>query len=211
MRLLLVAAMLCFAGCSKTALRSTHDGQAPDSPTDAAQPTGDTRASDGQGPADAFPVDLNSAPDVIRPDEATAGCTSLPVTWLDEPSAIVCPPSAATSACAANDVGAVVARSSECLSSWGLIPFQCIMWPSLDDAQEFVVLKVEDCNGTIQVMSLLACADHIQIEYYELGTCSSCNGQRSYLRVLVLPRDARPVIAVSLGGIFPPCLPPGMP
>ena len=211
MRLLLVAAMVCFAGCSKTALRSTHDAQTPDSPTDAAQPTGDTRARDGQGPADVFAGDLNSAPDVIRPDEASAGCTSLPVTWLDEPSAIVCPPSAATSACAANDVGAVVARSSECLSSWGLIPVQCIMWPSLDDAQELVVLKVEDCSENILVTSLLACADHIQIEYYDMGTCSSCDGKRSNLRVLVLPRDPRPVIAVSSGIIFPPCLPPGMP
>ena len=193
MRLLFVAALVAFAGCSKSAMRSAqgHDAQAPDSGT------GETQPSDSLGPAD-----------VVAGDSPIAGCTSLPVTWLDEPSPIVCPPDATTSACAGNDVGAVVARSFECISSWGAIPYQCKMWPSLDDSQEFVVLKVDYCAYGIDVQSLQACADHIQIEYYQRDMCSSCDGKRSSLRVLILPRDPRPVIAVSLGTIVPPCLPP---
>jgi hypothetical protein len=82
------------------------------------------------------------------------------------------------------------------------------MWPRLEDTQELVVLRVEDCSFNVNIESLLACPDSIQIEYVEQGTCSTCNSTRSSFRVLVLPRDPRPVVAVSRGTIIPPCLPP---
>jgi hypothetical protein len=206
MHLLFVAAILAFAGCSTSAMRSNqgHDAQAPDTSTS------DAWSRDSWVAADVFAGEVASAAGEAA---AVTGCTSLPVTWLDEPSPMVCSPSASPTACAGNDVGAVVARSSECVQAWawGLIPDQCLLWPSLDNAQEFVVLKVDDCSYRINVLTLQACADHIQIEHQQYGTCSACDGTRSDLRVLILPRDARPVVAVSKGIIMPPCLPPPPP
>ena len=203
MRLLLLAAVLCLTGCSKTAMRSAqiHDAQV----TDKAPP--DVQSGDDLKPTDLTEDDHENtlAPDA---NASVAACSSLPVTWLQEPALNVCPPSATDSACAGNDVGAVVARSTQCVDSWATVPYQCAGWPSLDDSQEFVVLEAEDCSYKIYVQTLQACADHIQIEYRQNGTCSPCDGQHSPLRVLVLPRDPRPVVAVSLGIIQPPCLPP---
>jgi hypothetical protein len=199
MRLLFLAVVLAAAGCSKSAMSTTQlrDAQAPDASA------GDTRSNGSLLPADVFAGDVANA----AVGDA-AGCLSLPVTWLDEPSPMVCPPSATTSACAGNDVGAVVARSTECIDSWGEIPYQCAGWPSPDNAQEFVVLRVDDCSYRVDILTLQACADHIQVAYQQYGTCSLCEGKRSTLRVLILPRDPRPVVAVSTGIIMPPCLPP---
>jgi len=69
--------------------------------------------------------------------------------------------------------------------------------------QEFVVLTVDDCSHNVTIESLEPCADSIQIEDRVQGTCSSCDGKRSNLRVLVLPRDAHTVVAVSQGSSCP--------
>ena len=70
------------------------------------------------------------------------------------------------------------------------------------------MLTVDDCSYDVTIERLEACADSIQIEYRFQGTCSACDGKRSNLRVLVLPRDSRPVVAVSLGTLFGPCFSP---
>ena len=78
----------------------------------------------------------------------------------------------------------------------------------MGDGQEFVVLTVDDCSNDVIIERVEACAESIQIEYRVLGTCWSCDGKRSNFRVLVLPRDARPVVATSRGIVIPPCILP---
>lgn len=152
-----------------------------------------------------------AGPDADPHDVGLAGCTPLPVEWLEEPRPNACHPIPNPACYPAIDVGAIVARYGACLVSWGVPPFQCAVWPSLGDGQEFVVLTVEDCSYNVSIESLESCADRIQVKYLVQGTCSSCDGKRSKYRVLVLPRDARPVVAVSQGIVMPPCLPPSLP
>jgi hypothetical protein len=149
-----------------------------------------------------------SIPDADLGDVVLAGCTPLPVVWLEEPPSNTCHP-VSNSACYPEvDVGAMVARYNACLMSWAMTSPQCAAWPTLGDGQEFVVLTVEDCGYGVTIESLEVCADSIQVKYLVQGTCSSCDGKRSNFRVLVLPRDARPVVAVSQGTVMPPCPPP---
>jgi hypothetical protein len=152
-----------------------------------------------------------SVPDADLPDAANADCTPLPVEWAKEPSPDACRPISNTACIPEIDVGATVARENACLVSWGVPPSKCAGWPRLSDGQEFVVLTVDDCSYNVTIESLEACADSIQIEYRVQGTCTSCEGQRSNFRVLVLPRDSRPVVAVSQGIVMPPCPPPPPP
>jgi hypothetical protein len=240
MRSFLVVAFFAVVGCSKSAMQSGkgYDAQVSDSPTADVRPgdlptledVSDGHLDDAMTP-DAVPQDERRPdallPDVALPDaalrdaampdaalrdRADIGCTTLPVAWLDEPSTIVCPPTSSPAQCSGDiDKGAVVARSFECVYAWGLVEFSCAMWPRLDDTQEFVVLEVDDCSYGMTIQRLEACADSIQIEYLQGGTCWSCDGKRSSLRVLFLPRDPRPVVAISQGTIFPPCLPPDLP
>jgi hypothetical protein len=160
----------------------------------------------GSGGASSTPD--GSVPDADLHDVVLAGCTPLPVEWLEEPTPYACHPISNSACYPAIDVGAMVARYNACLVSWGATPLQCAGWSSLADGQEFVVLTVEDCGYDVTIESLEACADSIQVKYLLQGTCSSCDGKRSNFRVLVLPRDARPVVAVSQGTVMPPCPPP---
>ena len=152
-----------------------------------------------------------SVPDRAFHDELPSGCTQLPIEWAEEPSPAVCRPISNTACYPEIDTGVIVARYNSCLVSWGSSPIQCSGWTTLGDGQEFVVLTVDDCSYDVTIESLEACADSIQIEYRVQGTCSSCDGNRSNFRVLVLPRDARPVVAVSRGIVMPPCPPPPPP
>ena len=163
--------------------------------------------------ADAAPdVGFGTAvPDADRRDTVPLDCTPLPVEWAKEPSPDTCMPITNTACYPEIDAGVTVARSNSCLVSWGSPPFQCSMWPTLGDGQEFVVLTVDNCSYNVTIESLGAGADSIQIKYLVQGTCSSCDGKRSNFRVLVLPRDSRPVVAVSQGIIMPPCPPPPPP
>ena len=156
-------------------------------------------------------VDVATLPDAYIPDAVPVDCTSLPVEWAKEPSPDACRPISNTACYPEIDTGVVVSRYNSCLVSWGAPPFQCTAWPTLGDGQELVVLTVDDCSYDVTIESLEACADSIQIEYRVQGTCSSCDGKRSNLRVLVMPRDARPVVAVSQGIVMPPCPPPPPP
>jgi hypothetical protein len=164
-------------------------------------------ALDGAAVSDAGLHDT-AVPDTDVHDVVLAGCTSLPVEWSEEIHPYACPPIANRACDPAMDVGATVARYNACLVSWGSVLFQCVGWPTLKDGQEFVVLTVEDCSYDVTIESLESCADSIQVEYLVQGTCSPCDGKRSNFRVLVLPRDARPVVAVSRGTVMPPCPPP---
>ena len=150
-------------------------------------------------------------PDAGLHDVVFSGCTPLAVEWLKEQVPSVCRPISNTACYPEIDSGVIVARYNSCLVSWGSPPVQCAGWPTLGDGQEFVVLTVDDCSYDVTIESMEACADSIQIEYRVQGSCSSCDGKRSNLRVLVLPRDARPVVAVSQGIVMPPCPPPPPP
>jgi hypothetical protein len=133
-----------------------------------------------------------------------SGCTPLAVEWLKEQGPSVCSPISNTACYPEIDTGVILARYNACLVSWGSSPFQCSGWPTLGDGQQFVVLTVDDCSYDVTIENLEACADSIQIAYRVQGTCSSCDGKRSNFRVLVLPRDVRPVVAVSRGIVMPP-------
>lgn len=163
--------------------------------------------------ADAAPdVAFGAAiPDAGRRDAVHTDCTPLPVEWAKEPSPDGCPPISNTACYPEIDTGVAVARSNACLVSWGVPPAKCAGWPRLSDGQEFVVLTVDDCSYNVTIESLESCVDSIQIDYRVQGTCTSCDGKRSNFRVLVLPRDSRPVVAVSQGIVMPPCPPPPPP
>ena len=156
-------------------------------------------------------VESAAVSDADLHDAVHADCTQLPVEWAEEPSPDACRPITNPACYPEIDTGVIVARYGSCLASWGAPPFQCVGWPTLGDGQEFVILTVDDCSYNVTVESLEACADGIQIKYLVQGTCSSCDGTRSNLRVLVLPRDSHPVVAVSQGIIMPPCPPPPPP
>ena len=72
--------------------------------------------------------------------------------------------------------------------------------------EEFVVLKLPDCEDSISIEAALACDDHIEIRYIIHGACTACAGSRSNMRVFSLPLDPRPVIATGRTEI-PPCIP----
>ena len=152
-------------------------------------------------------VVLDAAPH----DAVPAGCTPLPVEWANEPSPDTCIPIPNTACYPEIDTGVTVARYPACLTSWGAPPSECAPWPALIEGQEFVVLTLDDCSYNVNIESLELCGDSIQIKYYAQGTCSSCDGKRSHFRVLVLPRDSRPVVAVSKPTAMPPCPPPLLP
>ena len=197
--------LLLLIGCSQNHLDvgQRRDGQTP-SPTDDA--AADVLAATGQLDG----VDRSPGSDGLDgflAADGSSSCTPLAATALPDPSVTACPATEATAACAASDVGAVVARSEECIGSWGAIPFQCSYWPIPPAGQEFVVLTVSDCSFGIYIESVLACADHIEIDYIESGTCSACDGMHSTMRMFSLPLDVRPVIAS--GRIeMPPCILP---
>jgi hypothetical protein len=202
MRGFMLAAFLTFVGCSRSHLVAGQhrDGQAPppadDAAADALPATGQIDATDRMPAADSFPA---------ADDSST--CTPLQATALADPDYGACPATADTAACVASDIGAGVARSADCIASWGAIPFQCSNWPVLPAGQEFVVLTVSDCSFTIFIESAVACADHIEISYIEEGHCTSCDSMHSTMRAFSLPLDSRPVIA-SGRSIMPPCIPP---
>ena len=135
-------------------------------------------------------------------------CTPLPVEWANEPSPDTCIPIPNTACYPEIDTGATVARYPACLASWGTPPFKCAPWPTLGDGQEFVVLTVDDCSYNVNIESLEACPDSIEIKYFVNYTCAVCDAKRSNFRVLVLPRDSRPVVAISQGTFFGPCFSP---
>jgi len=149
-----------------------------------------------------------AVPDANVPDAIHASCAPLPVEWAQEPAPGTCPPIPNPACYPEIDTGVTVARYNACLVSWSVPPSKCTGWPTLGDGQEFVILEMDDCSYNVNIESLESCADHIQINYLINYTCSTCDGKRSNLRVLVLPRDSRPVVAVSQGTFFGPCFSP---
>ena len=203
-----VVAILCLSCGFRTALNDTRarDGGMPVPTADAA--IADAALADTLNSVDA---DRGLADRGIPADASVVGdgpgtCSPLPVTWLPEPAYAACPASSAFAACAANDVGAVVARSAACVDAWSAIPFQCVGWPSLKATEEFVVLTVPDCMGSVWIEAASACEDHIEIRYVIMGTCGPCDGTRSTMRAFSLPLDPRPIVATGRFE-FPPCLP----
>jgi hypothetical protein len=130
-----------------------------------------------------------------RIGDAREHCVLLQASPRPEPALAACPATEATPECAAHDVDAVVARSDSCMDSWGAVPFQCVGWPALPPGQEFLVLTAHDCSFTISIQSAVACADHIEVSFFEEGHCATCDGQHSAMHVWSLPLDDRPVIA----------------
>jgi hypothetical protein len=166
----------------------------------------DTAATDTLNSADA---DRGHADRKIPADASVDGdraetCSPLLVTPLPEPSYAACPASSASAACAANDVGVVVARSTACVDAWEGVPFQCTVWPRLEANLEFVVLTVPNCMGTVFIEAALACEDRIEIHYVVMGTCGPCNDKRSNMRAFSLPLDPRPIVATGRFE-FPSC------
>lgn len=208
MRRFFVAAILCLSCGLRMPLNATHtrEGRMPSPTGDAA--IADVALADTPTGADAD----RGHPDRGIPADASVDgngpgtCSPLPVTSLPEPSYAACPASSAAPACAANDVGAVVARSAACVAAWEAVLFQCVMWPRPEAKEEFVVLEVPDCADSISIEAALACEDHIEIRYVIMGTCWACTGYRSTTRVFSLPLDTRPVIATSRIEI-PLCIP----
>ena len=178
--------------------------------TTSCPPTADAAPDVASGDATGPDADLHdgAGPDASFDDVVLSGCTPLAVEWLKEQVPSVCRPISNAACYPEIDTGVIVARYNSCLVSWGSSPFQCAGWPTLGDSQEFVVLTVDDCSYNVNIESLKSCTDSIQIEYRVQATCSACDGKRSNFRVLVLPRDSRPVVAVSLGIVIPPFLPP---
>jgi hypothetical protein len=203
-----MVAILCLSCGFRTALNDTRarDGGMPLPTADAA--IADAVLADTLNSADA---DRGLADRGIPADTSVDGdgpgtCSPLQVTWLAEPDYAACPASSAFAACAASDVGAVVARSAACVYAWGGVPFQCTVWPRLEANSEFVVLTVPDCMGNVLIEAALACEDHIEIRYVVMGTCGPCDDKRSNMRIFSLPLDPRPVIATGRIEI-PPCIP----
>ncbi|HJX53713.1 MAG TPA: hypothetical protein VJ801_13180 [Polyangia bacterium] len=203
-----VVAILCLSCGFRTALNDTQarDGWMPSPKRDPV--IADPAVADTLNSVDA---DRGLADRGIPADASVDGdgpgtCSPLSVTPLPEPSYAACPASSAFASCAANDVGAVVARSTACVDAWGAVPFQCVGWPSLKATEEFVVLTVPDCMGSVWIEAASACEDRIEIRYVIMGTCGACDDKRSNMRIFSLPLDPRPVIATGRIEI-PPCIP----
>ena len=198
--------MVCLS-CGKTAL-----------PKGAVDAAADVASTGGAGANDAPVQDAWLAPDKVvstpdlaaspdfRPDGA-AGCSSLSVAWPPTPLAASCPPSSEPAACAGNDVGVVVARSTACTTAWNWSQQQCVGWNPPAADEELVVLDVPNCLDSIQIDSARACADHIELAYTINGSCQACDGTHSIWRAFLLPRDPRPIIATGRT-VIPPCPPP---
>jgi len=206
---LLLLAMVCLSCGTRSGLPARTVDAKPEVATvadararDAAVPDAEPGADDAlTGTDHSGPADLPLAADGV------SGCTSLPVTWLPEPLTVSCPPTSTPAACGGNDLGVVVARSAACVNAWGEIPFQCATWTGPATGEEIVVLKLANCTDLLDSVEAFACGDHIELSYLGHGTCQSCDGKRSDLRVFSLPLDARPVVANGQI-VEPPCLPP---
>ena len=211
----LVVAVGLWISCGRSGLlvHSSRDGRLP-SPGDAGAAV-DTAAAQDEATsdrgADLDGADTRSTPDGPTAVDATAGCSPLQVTWVREPDPAMCPPSATTAACASSDQGAVVSRSAACAASWGAVPFQCEIWPTLPTDQELVVLSVPTCSDRIVIEAVSLCPDRIEVDYVNQGTCEPCDTTRSRLRDFTLPLDSRPVIATGTYAPRPACALPVSP
>ena len=201
-----VALLLLLCGCSYRPLAMNHSGDTGAVwLSDAPLPIADTAEINSDG---AVATDLPSGPDTgatISFDAegdarhaSDSACVSLELQTPPAPSAAICPPNPGTAACTSQDQGAIVARSSECLLSWGAVPQQCLTWPSLEENQELVVLTLRSCANDFEVLAARLCGDHIEVETSEVGAfpLASCGGVSVY-RLLILPLDPRPVIVTN--------------
>ncbi len=163
-------------------------------------PAGDAAATDAATAAEEVGADLAG--------DSVPACKSLSLARLPDPSVLSCPPSLTTPECASSDRDAVVVRSSACLRSWEVVPFQCAVWPSPPIGDELILLRAQSCADTITINRALRCADHIEIDYTDDTGCEPCRKDGSSWRLFTLPLDSLPVIATSTYAPHP-CLAPG--
>ncbi len=139
----------------------------------------------------------NCTTDGCRP---STNCTSLTPSHSGNnfiPQSATCPIDPSQPACASEDVGALVARSNDCLmqscAAVGLSPW------SHDFNTELVLLRdpFDGCEWPLVVYSVLDCGDHIEIEFSVIEPCETCDAPHPMWHVLHLPNDPKPVHATA--------------
>lgn len=152
-------------------------------------------------------VQRDALVDAGRQDEIDGGACQ-PLSHLDfgdlMPPQPGCPIDPAMPACASNDVGAVVARSNECLLE-SMAANGCEPW-SHDFNFELVMFwdPLDGCEWPIVVDSVLDCGDHVEIRFSVIQSCESCDAPHPMWHIVHLPNDPKPVHALgSLVQEFP--------